>query len=219
MSTRCAQLPGVAPVYQERARSVLSSLRSYFLELPRGTSFCDREDFERAYRVLRKATRNGEEFTGEALLSAIEAEPRAWLVLRAVTGLSPGELAHLVQSEAASRGIDLELSQNDAREIEARAKRGRQLLFEDAPRGARQRRYDALVRTVVPLIAELLMRPVQRKPDRVHRLQKYDTVGGRRSLAAAFAADKVPTASCFTSACWAGRLPHIATRSRALWDG
>src|SRR5665811_2504670 len=81
--------------YRERAQAILGSLRSYFLEMPRGNAFCERADFERGYKALRSATRGGAGLNGEALLRAIGEEPRAWLVLRCIVGMSPGEAAYL----------------------------------------------------------------------------------------------------------------------------
>ena len=89
------QLDVVSPEYQERATGVLSTLQSYFLEMPRGGSFCEREDFERAYRVFSEKTEQGRHLTGEALIEAMEADPRVWLVLRAAIGMSPGEMAYV----------------------------------------------------------------------------------------------------------------------------
>lgn len=171
---------------------MLGSLRSYFLEMPRGNAFCERKDFERGYKALRKATRRGAELSGEALLSAIGEEPRAWLVLRCMVGMSPGEAAYLAVEEAAGRDEVLVIDQADAREIDARAKRGQQLLFDALPRGSKQQRYDRLLRTVVPLLAEVLRRPVPAvPPDKIHRLDKCDTHGGQATVAKMLSTGKV----------------------------
>ena len=181
-----ARVAAVDAPYRERAQAVLGSLRSYFLEMPRGDAFCERDDFERGYKALRKATRRGAELSGEALLSAIGEEPRAWLVLRCMVGMSPGEAGYLAAEEAAGRGEALIIDQADAREIDARAKRGQQLLFDVPPRGSRQQRYDRLLRTVVPLLVDVLCRPVPAvPPDRIHRRQRpaAGVVDDQRDLA------------------------------------
>ena len=154
---------------------------------------CERDEFERGYKALRTATRRGAELSGEALLRAIGEEPRAWLVLRCMVGMSPGEAAYLAVEEAAGRGEALIIDQADAREIDARAKRGQQLLFDTPPRGSRQQRYDRLLRTVVPLLADVLRHPVPAvPPDRIHRLDKCDSRGGETTAAKMLSTGKVP---------------------------
>ncbi len=171
---------------------MLDSLRSYFIEMPRGSSFCERDDFERGYKALRKATRRGANLSGEALLDAIGEESRAWLVLRCIVGLSPGEVAWVAVEEAAEVGEELVFDQDDAREIDVRAKRGQQLLFDELPRGRKQQRYDRLLRTVVPLLAEVLRRPAPAvPPDKIHRLDKCDTHGGENTIAKMLSTGKV----------------------------
>lgn len=135
--------------YQERARAVLGSLRSYFLEMPRGNAFCERDDFERGYKVLRKATNRGAELDGEALLSAIGEEPRVWLVLlstnRILTrscstrGCSAGPYASHRDSVSGIVGKLIESAVTELlerHEIDGRAIRDRENVpgFEQAPR-------------------------------------------------------------------------------------
>lgn len=187
-----ARVAAVDARYRERAQGVLGSLQSYFLEMPRGSAFCERDDFERGYRALRKATRRGAELSGEALLRAISEEPRAWLVLRCMVGMSPGEAAYLAVEEAACRGEELVIDQADAREIDVRAKRGQQLLFDESPRGSRQQRYDRLLRMMVPMLADVLRRPVPDvPPDKIHRLDKCDTHGGQATIAKLLSTGKI----------------------------
>jgi hypothetical protein len=193
MSPQDARVAKVDVQHRERAQGVLDNLRSYFIEMPRGNSFCQRADFERGYGALRKATRRGANLSGEALLDAIGEEPRAWLVLRCMLGLSPGEAAWVAVEEAAEDGHELIFDQGDAREIDARAKRGQQLLFEVPPRGRKQQRFDQLLRTVVPLLAEVLRRPAPAvPPDKVHRFDKCDTQGGEDTIAKMLSTGKVP---------------------------
>src|ERR1039458_5224432 len=107
--------------------------------------------------------------------------------------MSPGEVAYLAVAEAAASGRALVIDQADAREIDARAKRGQQLLFEESPRGRKQQAYDQLLRTVVPLLADVMARPAPAvPPDRVHRLDKLDTGDGRATIAKALSSGKVP---------------------------
>jgi hypothetical protein len=187
------RLDAIDAPYRKRAKAVLDTLHAFFIEMPRGGSFCERDDFQRGYDALRRATRRGAELTGDALLAAIAEEPRAWLVLRCIIGTSPGETAYIAVEEAAAHGRAIAVEQVDAREIDARAKRGQQLLFDRPPGSRKQQDYDELLRILVPLLAEVMCRPVPSVPaDSVHRLDKIDTVGGHATVARALFADQVP---------------------------
>ncbi len=183
----------IDPAYQDRARGVLATLQSYFLEMPRGKSFCERGDFQRGYDVLRGPTGAVADLSGEALLRGIEKEPRVWLVLRSIVGMSPGEAGYMAMEEASLRGQSLYVDQAAMREIDLRARRGEALLFATPPRGAKQREFDATLRNVVPLLADVISRDVPSvDADKVHRLDKFDTSGGQATLQKAFKTDMVP---------------------------
>src|SRR5437899_8143011 len=104
-------LPGVTPEYVRRADAILDTLESFFIEMPRGSSFCERDDFTRGYEAFRQATRDGSDFSGQAVLRAIADDPRAWVVLRNIVGLSPGEAAWVAIKEAEARGTFLGVKQ------------------------------------------------------------------------------------------------------------
>jgi len=183
--TRLARrLPGITAEYVEKAEAVLDTLQSFFIEMPRGSSFCKRDDFARGYKAFRKATRNGADLSGEAVLEAIAQDPRAWVVLRSIVGLSPGEAAWVAIEEAQAHGTFLAVKQADARELDAAARRGEQLVFgEHEARRAYQRKRDELVRSIVPLLADILRRPCPPVPeDKVHRFDKIDTKDGQASV-------------------------------------
>src|SRR5436309_1690464 len=103
MSTQ-PRLKDVELPYLQRARAVLDTLQSFFVVMPRGDSFVARDDFQAAYDVFADETRRGKDLSGEALLRAIRRNPRAWLVLRCIVGMTPGEAAWLAAEEAASHG-------------------------------------------------------------------------------------------------------------------
>jgi hypothetical protein len=183
----------IDPAYLARAMGILDTLQSFFLEMPRTASFCEREDFESGYEAVREETQDGADWSGDALLRAINREPRAWLVLRSIVGMSPGEAAYLAIEEAATRGESFYVEQTDAREIDARARRGERLLFDERARGSKQRRFDELLRRIVPLLADVTRRPAPTvDDDKVHRLDKVDTTGGQATIRAALAAGVVP---------------------------
>jgi hypothetical protein len=156
--------------------------------MPRGNSFCSREDFERGFQVFSAATGEGRDLSGASLLRAIAEEPRAWLVLRCVLGMSPGEAAYVAVEAASTQGETLVVDQTAVRELDARARRGEQLLFDTAPRRQAERTGDALLRRLVPLLGEVLLSgPPTVTVDKVHRLDKVDTAGGQLTLMQVFA--------------------------------
>jgi hypothetical protein len=177
-------LPGVIPEYVERANAVLDTLQSFFIEMPRGISFCERHDFEQGYEAFRQETRDGADFSGEAVLRAIAKDPRAWTVLRSIVGLSPGEAAWVAIKEAERRGTFLPVKQADARDVDAAARRGERLVFgEGEARLAYERKRDHLVRAIVPFLTDVVRRPCPSVPeDKVHRFDKIDTKDGQASV-------------------------------------
>ncbi|HLM87104.1 MAG TPA: hypothetical protein VK272_13050 [Solirubrobacteraceae bacterium] len=164
---------------------MLDTLQSFFIEMPRGSSFCERDDFEQGYEAFRQATSDGADLSGEAVLRAIAKEPRAWTVLRSIVGLSPGEAAWVAIKEAEARGTFFEnVKQADARDLDAAARRGERLVFsEGEARFAYQRKRDHLVRSIVPFLADVVRCPCPPVPeDKVHRFDKIDTKEGQASV-------------------------------------
>jgi hypothetical protein len=183
----------VDPAYVARATSILDTLQSFFLEMPRTASFCGREDFQTGYDAVREETHDGADLSGDALLRAISREPRAWLVLRSIVGMSPGEAAYLAIEEASARNESFYVEQKDAREIDARGRKGERLLFDERAGGSKQRRFDELLRRIVPLLADVIRRPAPIvDDDKVHRLDKLDTTGGQATIQAALTTGVVP---------------------------
>lgn len=198
MATK-SQLRAIQPQYLERAAAVLDTLQSYFIEMPRGKAFCSREDFEAAYEVFRAETHDGANLSGAALIRAIELDPRAWLIIRSIVGVSPPEAGWLAVQEAVRAdidldAIDLEKVQTDIRDIDAAARRGDWLL-KDEPlplRFTKRRRWAGLLRTCVPLLADVMCRPAPTvAADKVHRLDKVDTSDGQASIMNALSAGTV----------------------------
>ena len=192
---RARPLPGVAPEYVKRANAVFDTLQSFFIEMPRGNSFCEREDFERGYEAFRQETRDGADLSGDGVLRAIAKEPRAWTVLRSIVGLSPGEAVWVALKEAEKQGIFLEpVKQADARDLDAAARRGERLVFgEGEARRAYERKRDQMVRTIVPFLADVLRTPCPSVPEnKVHRFDKIDTKEGQASVQRLLEAGTVP---------------------------
>ncbi len=178
-------LPGITPEYVKRASAVFDTLQSFFIEMPRDNSFCEREDFEQGYEAFRQETRDGADLEGDAVLRAISKEPRAWTVLRSIVGLSPGEAVWVALQEAEKQGIFLEpVKQADARDLDAAARRGEQLVFgEGEARRMYERKRDKMVRDIVPFLADVLRTPCPSVlEDKVHRFDKIDTKEGQVSV-------------------------------------
>jgi hypothetical protein len=188
------QLAGISLQYVARAEAILDTLQSFFIEMPRGTAFCERGDFERGYEAFRRETHNGDDPSGEAVLRAIASEPRAWVVLRTIIGLSPGEAAWVAIEEAAARGSLISVKQQEARDLDAAARRGEQLVFQQGKaRRAVERKRDELVRAIVPLLSDVLRRPCPPvAQDKVHRFDKVDTSLGQASVAELLQRGTVP---------------------------
>lgn len=178
-------LPGIAGEFLPRAHAVLDTLQSHFIEMPRGSAFLERAEFEAGYRVFAEQTRCGSDLSSDALLRAIEREPRAWVVLRSILGFTPGEMFWVVWRETAGSGNGVNVSQTDARELDLAARRGEQLVFSPGKaRLARERRRDELVRRALPPIANVLQRSAPEvESGSVHRLDKIDTRGGPETVA------------------------------------
>jgi hypothetical protein len=186
------RLEAFSSEYRGRAEALLSTLRSHFLTMPRGSSFCERKDFERGYEAFRSATDDGKTLDGDRLLAAIRKEPRTWLVLRCILGVSPGEAAYLAVEAGVAQGKTLLVDQTLIRDLDARAKRGEQLLFDKKASRKAQREGDTMLRQVVPLLVEVLKAvPSEVDTDQIHRLDKVDTAEGQTSVIAAFR-DGVP---------------------------
>lgn len=182
--------------YEARAKGVQDTLRSHFLEMPRGANFLDRKAFADAYTVLRREVACGKNLTAQAVLRSIEINPRAWVVLRCVLGMSPGEAAWLASVTAEEHGETVVVSQDLARQLDVQARRGNPVLLtaDDKAKSTKAARdVDRAIREMVPRIVEVISTPAPTtSSDRVHRLDKLDTSGGLATLKLAFSEERVP---------------------------
>lgn len=180
-------LDDVATRHRDRARGVLRTLESHFEVMPRGGSFLEREGFQHGYEAFRAETRAGADLGGGAVLRAIRRDPRAWVVLRAIAGLTPGEAAYLAIREAEAEGKEITVSQAIAREVDIRCRRGEEVLVvnSESVRVIARRHHDALeaMATYLPNVISRACPPV--KADEVHRLDKFDTTNGHETIQAA----------------------------------
>ncbi len=151
--------------------ATISSLSSYYLEIPKGDHWVDPQRFHAAFAVLQSCTGNFASLDRPAIVKAIEAEPLVFVVLRCVVGLSPPELADL-----ACERLEAEISQNFAREQDQRAKDGLRIINSSA---LSRQRIEALVEAACIAIEEGCR---QERDLTVHRLDKVDTRGGLESV-------------------------------------
>ena len=181
------RLDGFPVEYRERAVGVLGTLKSFFMTMPRGGSFCSREDFEKGYEAFSRHTDGARLISGAHLLDAIEEDPRAWLVLRCILGFTPPEAAYVAVLEAGESGQPVAVGQTQVRDLDARARRGEKLIWATTPKRRVERDHDEVLRRLVPLLAETLTRsPPKVESGLIHRLDKIDTYAGQASLAEIF---------------------------------
>lgn len=152
--------------------ATIESLGSYYLVIPKGDNFVEHVEFERAYRVLAKKTKQFSDFTFERVLEAVTEDSLVFVILRCILGFSPPELAHLTAQQTG-----LGITQGFARSIDQRA-RARRPLFRGT-RGQVKTRAEAMLRIACQAaIAGAPPTPITA----LHRLAKADTEGGMSSL-------------------------------------
>lgn len=167
-------------------RSIIRSLRSEFMVLPKGPNFIEYPVFEQAYEELKKATQGFQRLHPPEILEACVRTPLALIVLRTILGFSPGEWAEATRQLWVRRGEapdragpeDMEIGEGFVRGLEQRIKRKPLQAMRLQP--ATRARVLALIETACRLIQE-------GAPDlegRIHRLDKADTKGGLASLQA-----------------------------------
>ena len=187
-------LDNVADQHRDRARGVLRTLQSHFEVMPRGGSFLTREGFQCGYEAFRKETSDGADLSSDAVLGAIRRDPRAWVVLRAIAGLTPGEAAYLAIREAEDEGEEITIAQPVAREVDIRCRRAEEVLLDDPGNAGlvARRHHNALsaMATYLPKVISRPCPPVQ--DDEVHRLDKFDTTGGQKTIHEAFNQELYP---------------------------
>jgi hypothetical protein len=149
--------------------AVFSTLESEFLVLPRGAGDVDYSTFEAAFEDLKKGTGGFHKLDPEQVTAIALKTPLVLIVLRTMLGFTPPEWAYI-----ASQRSGIVIAQGYLRSLDRgiRIDPSRQLQTEN-------RRVEALVRSA----CELLSRPVPAvEPDRLHRLDKADTLGGLDSI-------------------------------------
>ena len=175
--------------YHVRAESILDSLQSYFVDMPRGTGFLDASDFKKSFEGLRTATKQGLDFTPATVLVAVRDDSRAWVALRAIAGMTPPEAAALTMEAAAERGVQLSIGAELARTVDARCKRAETVLLKPGSKATKRLAlHSETLEAMVQGLTEVIVKgPGKVAEDRVHRLDKVDTSKGVKSLRVALA--------------------------------
>ena len=153
--------------------AVISDLQSSFLLMPRGEGFVQYSDFEKAYEVLKQATRNFNELIPERLERVCVDTPLTLIVLRTMLGFTPPEWAFV-----AKELTGIEISEGYVRSLDRRIRFRpfKPLKFQSEE--TRER-----VQALLKAACELLREGVPNLPQgMIHRLDKADTRHGLRSL-------------------------------------
>ena len=147
-------------------------LQSSFLVLPRGAGFVTYPEFQSAYEVLKRYTVGFRTVSPDKVMSALHQEPLAFVVLRAILGFTPSELAYV-----ATRESGIAISQSFVRGLDRGIRVGEQGFRSASP--VRRKRVEA----IVTVACQLLERGAVEVPtDAIHRLDKADTGSGLTSL-------------------------------------
>jgi hypothetical protein len=176
--TRTTKYPFEVPHAQIEANvdafinAVFDTLQSSFLLLPRGPGFVTYPEFQQAYEVLKRYTAGFTAVEPDNVMNALQKDALAFIVLRAMLGFTPPELAYVASQQS---GVDV--SQGFARNFDRRVRIERQGL-QSLSRQSRKR-VAALVSTACQLLKEEV---TETPPDMIHRLDKADTRSGLTSL-------------------------------------
>jgi hypothetical protein len=152
--------------------AVFDTLQSSFLLLPRGPGFVTYPEFQQAYEVLKRHTAGFTAVEPDVVMEALQEDALAFIVLRAMLGFTPPELAYV-----ASQQSGIAVSQSFARSFDRRVRVKRQALQSLPP--ASWRRVAAIASTACQLLSEGV---TETAPDTIHRLDKADTRSGVASL-------------------------------------
>jgi len=152
--------------------AVFDTLQSSFLLLPRGPGFVTYPEFQRAYEVLKQHTAGFTAVEPDVVMEALQEDALAFIVLRAMLGFTPPELAYV-----ASQQSGVAVSQSFARSFDRRVRVKRQVLQSLPPPS--RKRVAAMASTACQLLSEGV---AETTPDMIHRLDKADTRSGAASL-------------------------------------
>jgi hypothetical protein len=152
---------------------VCGSLQSGFISMPKGPGFIEYPVFENGYEALKRSTQGFRHLSVETALAAVRDKAIALIVLRAMLGFTPSELA---EASATATGVDV--TQGAARSIDRSIR-----LNPERPlslQGVTGQRVRAMIATAVDLLNK---GPNEAEETILHRLEKADTAAGILSIA------------------------------------
>lgn len=152
--------------------ATVSSLSSFYLELPRGPHFLEYPSFRKAYEELRAATGEFRTLDRHSVREAVERNGLVLVVLRCIVGVSPPELADMAEERS---GLTIE--QGFARAQDQKARQGHELL-QRASAGTEER----LLALIDAACTAIEKGPATHSPLVIHRLNKVDTTEGLASV-------------------------------------
>lgn len=172
---------------EEMVTATITDLSSEFLLMPAGTGFVKYPDFQSAYEVLKKRTGAFQDLSFEAVRAALLENSLVLGVLRSILGMTAPEWAELARVE-----LNSDITQGAARGIDKDCKRTDYYLNLTRRQSALKtiERIDSLIRVAVQYIGE---GAPSVQDEFIHRLAKFDTTYGMKSLAHA-AIENVPYA-------------------------
>jgi hypothetical protein len=184
---------------------VFACLESELLVMPKGPGFVGFPVFEGGYEALKRATRNFQDVTPDAIAPVVYETPIALIVLRCILGFTPPEWAYYATRHAA-----VEIGQGAARTIDRRIR-----MHPTTPLrrtgGVTDVRIGALIE------AAILQAGAPEVPkDRLHRLDKADTAGGLVGIRA-FADLGAPYSVLFYERFLGRPSPDTATPLASWW--
>jgi len=144
--------------------------------MPKGVGFVEYERFQEAYESLKRATRGFKELTEPHVWDALATDSLTFLVLRAILGMTAPEWAYLASTEG-----PIQISQGAARILDKRIRMQRDYFARQLARseGETVKRARALVEVACRYLQVAVPAGAV---DTVHRLNKFDTADGARSV-------------------------------------
>lgn len=157
---------------EEFVNIIFDTLQSSFMLLPQESGFVPYPEFQQAYEVLKRHTVGFKSVEPSSVMSALHEDALAFIVLRAILGFTPPELAYV-----ASQQSEVAVPQGFARNFDRQVRVKRQMVRSITPQS--QGRIVAMVSTACKLINAGVE---ETTPGMLHRLDKADTRSGLTSL-------------------------------------
>lgn len=153
---------------------IFGCLQSEFLVLPKGPGFVEYPVFEEGFEALKMATRNFQDVSPDRVQKVVTAHPMVLILLRCMLGFTPPEWAYV-----ATQKTGVEVTQGAIRTLDRKIRINPRNPLGGKPDGLTMKRVRALVETACILLVEGAPSVPN---DKLHRLNKADTMAGTVSL-------------------------------------